>query len=309
MLPFAQGVEEARHYLQEAMKNDNEHQNIGNLLDPEMEKELIESQLEEETIHPDFVQIHPDNFEVQNNMDQIKKTFRNIQIRTAEENLEEARKLDGFQKKVLHVAIKYAQDLIISKKGKTSPPVAPLVMVHGGAGSEKSTVIKVMSQYIHQILKKEGDDPECPYVLLSAFTGGAASNIDGQTLHTLFSFNFGAGFQSLNDQKRDLKRALYKNLRVLIIDEISLVDADLLFKIDLRLRELTQKDMPFGNVAIFTLGDMMQIKPVKGRYIMQCPTTKQFFITYEIDSLWHKFEVIILEKIIDREKMGIMQTC
>jgi exonuclease III len=169
-------------------------------------------------------------------------------------------------------------------------------MVHGGAGSGKSTVIHVMCQYIHQILRKDGDDPDCPYVLLSAFTGGAASNIEGQTLHTLFSFNFGAGYQSLSDKNRDLKRALYKNVQVLIIDEISLVDADMLYKIDMRLREITQKDMPFGNVAIFALGDMMQIKPVKGRYIMQCPISQQFWMAYEIDSLWHKFECIILEK-------------
>ena len=53
--------------------------------------------------------------------------------------------------------------------------------------------------------------------------------------------------------------------------------------------------MPFGNVAIFALGDIMQIKPTKGRYIMQCPITQQFWITYEIDSLWYKFECIILE--------------
>ena len=296
LLPFAQGVEEARHYVQESMKNEDRPHNIGNTLDPEMEKESLECREEEEMIHPDFVQIHPDNFDNHSNAEQIKKTFKNIQIRTSEENLQDARKLDTFQKRVLLVAIKFAEDLVIYKKGKISPPKAPLLMVHGGAGSGKSTVIKVMSQYIHQILKKEGDDPECPYVLLSAFTGSAASNIDGQTLHTLFSFNFGAGFQSLSDQKRDLKRALYKNIKVLIIDEISLVDADMLYRIDLRLREITQKDMPFGNIAILTFGDLMQIKPVKGRYIMQCPTSKQFLVTYEIDSLWHKFEVIILEK-------------
>ena len=168
-------------------------------------------------------------------------------------------------------------------------------MVHGGAGSGKSTVIHVLSQYLHHILKKEGDDPECPYVLLAAFTGSAASNIQGQTLHTLFSFNFGSGYQSLSDKTRDQKRNLYKNLKVLIIDEISLVDADMLYKIDLRLREITQKDMPFGNIAIFALGDLMQIKPVKGRFIMQCPSNQQFALVYEIDSLWHKFQCILLE--------------
>ena len=116
-------------------------------------------------------------------------------------------------------------------------------MVHGGAGSGKSTVIEVMCQYIHHILRKEGDDPDCPYVVLSAYTGGAASNINGQTLHTLFCFTFESGYRSLSDKKRDLLRSLYKNLKVLIIDEISLVDADMLFKIDLRLREITHMEI------------------------------------------------------------------
>ena len=102
-------------------------------------------------------------------------------------------------------------------------------------------------------------------------------------------------YQSLNDKARDKKRILYKNLKVLIIDEISLVEPDMLYKIDLRLREITQKNVPFGNVAIFALGDIMQIKPVMGRYIMQNPSNKQFWLTYEVDSLWHKFECIILE--------------
>ena len=174
-------------------------------------------------------------------------------------------------------------------------PSGPLIMVHGGAGSGKSTVIHVICQYVHKILRKEGDDPDCPYVVLSAYTGAAASNIHGQTLHTLFSFSFDAGFKSLSDKNRDIKRALYKNLKILIIDEISLVDADMLYKIDLRLREVTQIDLPFGNVAVLALGDIMQIKPVKGRYIMQCPVTGQFWLTFEMDSLWLKFECIILE--------------
>ena len=53
-------------------------------------------------------------------------------------------------------------------------PSGPLLMVHGGAGSGKSTVIHVICQYVHKILIKEGDDPDCPYVLLSAYTGAAA---------------------------------------------------------------------------------------------------------------------------------------
>ena len=236
-MPFAQGVEEARHFVQQAM---NIEKNVGDQLDPTQEQENLECQDGEDLMHPDFIQMNPDDFEFESNVKQIKKTLKNIEVKSPDELLREARDLDRYQKMVLHIAIEFAQDLIIAKKGKRQLPVAPLMMVHGGAGSGKSTVINVMSQYIHKILRKDGDDPDCPYVLLAAFTGSAASNISGQTLHTLFSFNFGAGFQSLNDQNRDKKRALYKNLKVLIIDEISLVEPDLLYKIDLRLREITQ---------------------------------------------------------------------
>ena len=166
---------------------------------------------------------------------------------------------------------------------------------HGGAGSGKSTVINVLYQHITHILTGDGDDPDCPNVVLSAFTGAAASNIMGQTLHTLFSFNFGSGFQSLADKARDQKRTLFKNLKVLIIDEFSLVDADMLYKIDMRLREITQKAMPFGNLGIFLFGDLMQMKPVKGRYIMESPKNEQFTIASQMAPLWGKFDVINLE--------------
>ena len=134
--------------------------------------------------------------------------------------------------------------VLISRKGKIPYPRAPHMMIHGGAGSGKSTLIHVMSQQVHSMLRRDGDDPDCPYVLLSAYTGTAAANIEGQTLHTLFSFNFGAGYMSLSDKMRDEKRNLYKNLKMLIIDEISLVDSDMFYKIDLRLREITQIGEP-----------------------------------------------------------------
>ena len=69
----------------------------------------------------------------------------------------------------------------------------------------------------------------------------------------------------------------------------------MLHKIDLRLREITQKTWPFGNIAIFAFGDIMQMKPVKGRYIMQDPRNEQFELGCRMDPLWRKFECINLE--------------
>ena len=296
MLPFAQGVEEARYYVEEAAKDESSmNQNIGNDLDPELEREVIECRDSDETPHPDFEHLNPDELEFENNVTQIKKSLRTIEIKTADEMLNDARNLDEFQKKALHVAVEYAQNIVIARKGCGNYPSAPLMMIHGGAGSGKSTLIKVIAQFVSYILKRDGDDPDCPYLLLGAFTGTAAANIEGQTLHTLFSFNFGAEFLSLSDKMRDEKRNLYKNLKLLIIDEISLVDADMLYKIDLRLREIKQMAVPFGNCALFVLGDIMQMRPVSGRYIFLEPRNPQFSLTSEMDPLWKKFDCINLE--------------
>ena len=76
---------------------------------------------------------------------------RNIKISSADERLEAARRLDRFQKQALHIALKYAQDVIIARKGKAPQPIPPFLMVHGGAGSGKSTLINVISHYVHII--------------------------------------------------------------------------------------------------------------------------------------------------------------
>ena len=196
MLPFSQGIEEARYNVGQAQLNDEnkmEDNNIGDILDPEHQQENEECEVGEEEIVPEFAHSNPDEIDFDNNIEQAKRTVGKIQIKTADERLEEARKLDKYQKSALHVAVNFAMDVIISRKGKIPYPRAPTLLIHGGAGSGKSTLINVISQYVHHILRRDGDDPDCPYVILSAFTGTAAANINGQTLHTLFSFNFGAG--------------------------------------------------------------------------------------------------------------------
>ena len=296
LLPFATGVEEARHYVEEALQSmEAQPSNVGDILDPEQEQEIAECQ-EIDNIHPDFVQLNPNDLDIENPSKQMIRSFRRIEIKTNEKILEDNRKLDTYQKEALHMAIKYAQNVALAKKGKCTNPEAPLIFIHGGAGSGKSTLINQIYQNVHTILQTEGDDPDCPYVLITAYTGTAAANINGQTLHTLFSFNFGSGYMSLSDKMRDEKRNLFKNLKMLIIDEISLVDADMLYKIDLRLREVTGIGSPFGNIAVIVLGDLMQMSPVTGRFIFLDPRDEQFHLSHNLDPLWRKFHCITLKE-------------
>ena len=82
------------------------------------------------------------------------------------------------------------------------------------AGSGKSTVINVLAQWVELILQKEGDNSESPCVLKVAPTGCAASYIEGQTLHTAFSFSYDGKSHSLPDKARDLKREILRNLKM-----------------------------------------------------------------------------------------------
>ena len=128
-------------------------------------------------------------------------------------------------------------------------------MVHGGAGAGKSHVINTLAEWIQLVLLKPGDNIDCPYVIKTAFTGAAASLIDGMTLHSAFGFEFGNKFYSLSDKMRDKRRNILKNLKMIIIDEISMMKADLLYQLDLRLQEIKEKPgVSFGGVAIFCFG-------------------------------------------------------
>ena len=100
-------------------------------------------------------------------------------------------------------------------------------------------MINILKQWCQLVLQQPGDDPECPYIIVAAPTGTAAANVRGQTMHSAFNFSWGNDHFSLSDKVRDTKRGLLKNLKLVIIDEISMVKSDQQFQLDKRLREVT----------------------------------------------------------------------
>ena len=191
--------------------------------------------------------------------------------------------------------MKYAKDIVKSRQNGCTPPEAEQLMVHGGAGAGKSTVIHVIEQWATYILRKEGDNLDQPCVIKAAFTGCAASNIKGQTLHQALGFSFSDKHYSLSDKIRDKRRAELKNLKIVIIDEISMVKVDMLYMLDLRLQEITEKiGKPFGGISIIVFGDMMQLRPCLGRFICEVPKNPEFQITHRLMPRWEKFKSILL---------------
>jgi ATP-dependent DNA helicase PIF1 len=124
----------------------------------------------------------------------------------------------------------------------------PLIFVTGGAGTGKSTFVRW--------LLKEFDGS----VLLGAPTAIAAINIEGKTLHSLCQLP--PAWIVKKDIKETPGRREIKEARLLIIDEISMVTANLLDGVSAFFRVNRGIDKPFGGLPVIMVGDMFQLPPV-----------------------------------------------
>ena len=299
LMPFLKSAEDARMIYEDAREgedreDDEAEDEVGAALDPEKEQEMEDGENEGEEDHPEYLHIDPGQVEEEPKEDQAKKrVLKTIEIPSKHDQVERARRLDKMQKHVLSLGLKYAKAI---RKSETAP-TAPLVMVHGGAGSGKSSVINTLAPMMMDILQQPGDSPECPYVVLTSFTGSAAANIEGATLHHTFGLKFGNEYFSLPDKTREEKRCQFRNLKCVIIDEISMVSCDLLYCLDRRLREITGKEQRLmGGLAVFVFGDLFQLQPVRAKYVFEKPANQEHAIACELRNTWEMFIVVNLEE-------------
>ena len=85
------------------------------------------------------------------------------------------------------------------------------------------------------------------------------SSTGGMTLHGAFGFNFSPSHEALSDKKLAEARKDFEHLKLILIDEMSMVDADKLYKILRRLSEVFQTDDLFANIAVILFGDLFQV--------------------------------------------------
>lgn len=124
----------------------------------------------------------------------------------------------------------------------------------GKAGTGKTTFLK----HIRETSSKR--------MVVVAPTGVAAINAGGMTIHSFFQINFGPylpGQKALELQKiRKEKIGIIRTLDLLVIDEISMVRADLLDAINDVLQRIRRNTKPFGGVQLLMIGDTQQLTPV-----------------------------------------------
>lgn len=173
------------------------------------------------------------------------------------------------------------------------------VFITGRAGTGKSTLLRLFL-----------DNAPLGRTVVLAPTGVAAINVGGETIHHFFHFFPGMTPAEVEQSAARLSKErgsrVYKKLEAIVIDEISMVRADLLDGIDLFLRTVRKNDAPFGGVRLLSFGDLYQLPPVvkkEERELFKTHYVSPYFFSSHVferllsDDCLDHFTIIELEKV------------
>lgn len=150
------------------------------------------------------------------------------------------------------------------------------LFVTGRAGTGKSTLLQHFKKVSSQNL------------IVLAPTGVAAVNVGGATIHSFFGFKPDVTLEKAWEKGGKAKKPdLYRNLEAIVIDEISMVRADLLDCIDAFMRRVCGSSHPFGGKRVIFFGDLYQLPPVVTRDEMDIYRTRYatpFFFSADVMS-------------------------
>jgi len=130
------------------------------------------------------------------------------------------------------------------------------IFVSGGAGTGKSVVV----EYLKMVLRGKGK-----VVAVTASTGIAAVNVGGTTLHSFSGIGLGRETKEdlvtiVRDKPHVTKRV--ERTDVLILDEVSMLEEEILDKVNFVFQQIRRNEEPFGGMQIIMVGDFCQLPPV-----------------------------------------------
>lgn len=158
------------------------------------------------------------------------------------------------------------------------------IFVTGRAGTGKSTLLNHLSWNTSK------------QIVICAPTGVAALNVGGQTIHSLFRLPIGVIADRKIEQNADVRKLL-NTIETLVIDEVSMVNADLLDAIDRALRQARQRPLEaFGGVQVVLFGDPYQLAPVPGDADERAYFADQYRSMWFFDAkVWDEADLRIFE--------------
>ena len=191
------------------------------------------------------------------------------------------------------------------------------LFLSGGAGVGKSFVLNTLYEAITRYLNKLlGENPDDIKVTKVAPTGKAAFNIGGNTIHSAFNIPASQGFQytALDSDRLNTMRNQYKSLKIIFIDEISMVGSGLFSFLDQRLQQIMGTHSPFGDLTVIAVGDLFQLQPVFDKWIFERPTSEysalatniweEYFQFYELKTIMRQKEDKKFAELLNRLREG-----
>ena len=194
--------------------------------------------------------------------------------------------------------------------------------VTSGAGFGKSYLLKAIYQGLIRLLSQQslGEDLSTTTALLVAFTGKASFNIAGNTIHSTFGIPVSQNlrnYKPLSSSVLNTYQANYNRVKVLIIDEISMVSNALLRYIDLRLRDIKSSNKVFGGVSVICFGDLYQLPPTHYGYVFtdidrfedvdsldDTNVWQTYFKMYQLTEMMRQKEDADFAKLLNRLRVG-----
>lgn len=129
------------------------------------------------------------------------------------------------------------------------------IFITGGAGVGKTAILKLYHK----------NNKNNKKIAVTSTTGTSAILLNGTTLHSYLGIGLGidsAATLSLKINKRKYLKDRWVNIDVLIIDEISMLSAELFDKLELMARTIRKNKKPFGGIQLILSGDFTQLKPI-----------------------------------------------
>jgi len=169
----------------------------------------------------------------------------------------------------------------------------------GPPGSGKSYTLNKIIEYLNNENIKYG---------ITALTGAAAILIKGQTLHSFLGIYKGSDsvdnlYKNILNRKK--KYNILKDLEVLIIDEISMMDLVLFEKISLYLSKIKNNNKPFGNIQLILIGDFCQLPPISGLYCFQSKLWDKIKMKkMQLKTSMRHKDDMLFEKILNKIRIG-----
>ncbi|SCV02632.1 LAMI_0H01354g1_1 [Lachancea mirantina] len=159
------------------------------------------------------------------------------------------------------IARKQVQGLVLSEEQESVIELAKQglnIFYTGSAGTGKSVLLRVLIKTLRRMYGHGS-------VAVTASTGLAACSIGGITVHSFAGIGLGIGEPSklVQKVKRSKKHVLrWQNISALVIDEVSMIDGELLDKLDHVAKKIRKDSSPFGGIQIILSGDFFQLPPV-----------------------------------------------